>query len=407
MMMYYSIVMSPVGYDVDVVKIPGTDFSNPCWWKPLVSLVNFVLLGYCLKSYFGWDRNKTAKFRRFTFNVLLPIYVLRNMWIAHIDSSMYDIAKVSFLVHVLQSVFWWFLYRNVPDDSMRGWLSMISQGCLTSFLYTNLVNHHDFGHQAIAICLLWDIGGNTPCCQVLLWGIAAFYSPSRKVSYEEPSFGSAYSSPLLSASERICDQDPVEKEMTHFFQLGKKPLRSDLSEEETAEFATLLGGSRTKSSDTGKSRTFSDVVAGVLFQPILPAFALGLLLSLYNIGCPVVVDLSLEAIGLLFKPCLYFLIGLYSDIITDPKELRIVVTALGLRYLFAAFTGLAMWLWLPFPNLERTTMSLSLLSPVSTMTIYLSAEYGYPNEFLPMSAAITTISVFVSFVIQEVIMRSY
>lgn len=400
--------MSILNFDVDSMKIPGTDLNQPCWWKPIVSLVNFVLLGYCLKCYFGWDRNKTAKFRRFTFNVLLPIYVLRNMWIARIDSSMYDIAKISFLIHVFQACMWWLLYRNVPDESMRGWLSMISQGCLTSFFYTNLVNHGDFGHQAVAICLLWDIGGNTPCCQILLWGIAAFHSPTRKyLQGGESTFGTAYSSPLLSATERVSNQS-CEREMTHFFQLrGKQHNRSDLLEEETTEFNTLLGDHRIKGSDNEKVRTLSDVLSGIVFQPILPAFAMGLMLSLYNIGCPVVVDLSLEAVGLLFKPCLYFLIGLCSDIITDPRELKIVLTALGLRYLSASLIGLAMWLWLPFPNLERTTMALSLLSPVSTMTIYLSAEYGYPNEFLSMSAAVTTISVFVSFAIQEIIMRSY
>jgi len=399
--------MSFFDYGANLVKVPGTDLTHP-WWKPIVSLVNFVLLGYCLKSYFGWDRNKTAKFRRFTFNVLLPIYILRNMWIAHIDSSMYDIAKMSLAIHVLQSLFWWFLYRNVPDESMRGWLSMISQGCLTSFFYTNLINHEDFGQQAVAICLLWDIGGNTPCCQILLWGIAALYSPLRKSLQNEMSFRSAYSSPLLSATERPTNEQLAFKEMTHFFQLTRKHhSRAELLEEETAEITTLLGDTGNKSFDKEVSRTWFDVVSSILFQPILPAFAIGLLLSLYNVGCPVVADLSLEAIGLLFKPCLYFLIGLYTDIITEPKELRIVFTALGLRYLFAALVGLAMWLWLPFPNLERTTMALSLLSPVSTMTIYLTAEYGYPTEYLSMSAAITTISVFVSFAIQEVIMRSY
>lgn len=377
---------------------------NHSWWKPIVSLINFILLGYCLKSYFGWDRNKTASFRRFTFNFLLPIYVLRNMWIAHIDSSMYDIAKASFLIHLGQFFFWWILYRNVPDKVMRGWLSMISQGCLTSFFYTNLANHIDFGQQAVAICLLWDIGGNTPCCQIFLWGIAAFHAPTKDALKLGSSFDSVFSAPLLSANEANVSGGKQVNEMMDFFRLTEQR-RIETSEEETMELTCLLPETQTKNMQPTRCKSWWDVISSILFQPILPAFAVGLLLSLYEVGCPVVVDLGLEAIGLLFKPCLYFLIGLYSDILTDPRELKIVFTALGLRYLFASLLGLVIWLWLPFQNLERTTMALSLLSPVSTMTIYLSAEYNYPNEYLSMSAAMTTISVFLSFIVQEVIMR--
>lgn len=371
-----------------------------------MSLINFILLGYCLKSYFGWDRNKTASFRRFTFNILLPVYVLRNMWIAHIDSSMYDIAKTSFIVHLLQFGFWWVLYRNVPDKIMRGWLSMISQGCLTSFFYTNLANHIDFGQQAVAICLLWDIGGNTPCCQILLWGIAAFHAPTKDTIKLGSTVTSVYTAPLLSASDEGVPDGKNVNEMIHFIRsTGHEQRQVATHDEESMELSCLLPDSQTKKLDAISCKSWRDIIASILFQPILTAFALGLLFSLYEVGCPVVVDLTLEAVGLLFKPCLYFLIGLYSDIITDPRELKIVFTALGLRYLFACLLGLAMWLWLPFQNLERTTMALSLLSPVSTMTIYLSAEYGYPNEYLSMSAAMTTISVFLSFVVQEVIMR--
>jgi predicted permease len=115
----------------------------------------------------------------------------------------------------------------------------------------------------------------------------------------------------------------------------------------------------------------------------------------------------METVGLFFKPSLYLLIGLYSEIITDVAQLRMVFTALGLRYLFAGFMALMIWLWMPFGELERTTMALTLLSPVSTMTMYLAAEYNYPTNFVAMSATLTTISVFISFVVQEAVMRSF
>ena len=379
------------------------------WWQPLISLINFVLLGYCLKTYFGWDRVKTTRFRRITFNILLPVYVLRNMWIARIDESMYAITKASLLVHVGQAVFWALLYRNVTDPCMRGWLSMISQGCLTSFFYANLGAHPQFGQQAVAICLMWDIGGNTPCAQGLLWGLAAYFAPDPHKDPPQASFETAFSSPLLAIHRRDASvRDGGDTKVRKLPRTFGTICRSDLEsvEGEDCELRSLLDDRSGKISSDNRKSVF-DILRAVLYQPILPAFGAGLLLSSYGIGCPVAVDYSLEAVGLFFKPCLYFLIGLYSEGITSSLQLKIIVTALGLRYLFSGFVATIMWLWLPFDSLERTTMALSLLSPVSTMTMYLAAEYNYPTQFLSMSATLTTISVFISFIIQEAVMRSY
>ena len=378
------------------------------WWQPLISLINFVLLGYCLKTYFGWDRNRTAKFRRITFNVLLPIYVLRNMWVARIDSSMYGIAKASLLVHILQAIFWTMLYKNVPDRCMRGWLSMISQGCLTSFFYANLGAHPQFGQQAVAICLLWDIGGNTPCAQGLLWGLAAYFAPDQHKAPPEASFETAFSSPLLLSQRRaiVFADSPRENKLSNRICAGVPRTDLESTECEHYELHSLLQERRGGTPEDTKKSLY-DIVSAVLYQPILPAFGVGLLLSTYNVGCPVAIDYTLEAIGLFFKPCLYFLIGLYSEGFTSVLQFKIIMTTLGLRYLFAGFAAVMVWLWSPFGSLERTTMALSLLSPVSTMTMYLAAEYNYPTQFLSMSATLTTISVFISFILQEAVMRSY
>jgi predicted permease len=387
---------------IGLVDISSSSIGKP-WWHPLLSLINFILLGYCLKTYFGWTKQRTTIFRRVTFNFLLPIYVFRNMWVSSIDASMATIAKVSFMIHVGQAVFWWLLYRNVRDPYMRGWLSMISQGCLTSFFYANLSSHHSFGQQAVAICLLFDIGGNTPCAQGLLWGSAAYFAPGKDAVTPTASFETAFSSPLLRATGSLDSRSLVRQEMsTSLPNVYAKSAKDDL---ESLESDSLIGGRRAKSVDDQK--TFSDIVRAVSYQPILPAFLVGLLLSLSGTGCPTIIDYGLETVGLLFKPCLYFLIGLSSEIITDPTQLRIVVTSLGLRYLFAGFAAVMMWLWLPFGNMERTTMALTFLSPVSTMSMYLAAEYDYPVQYVGMSATLTTVSVFVSFIIQETVMRSF
>lgn len=388
--------MSWLEYLSDSNSSPMAQLTKP-WWQPLLSMLNFLLLGYILKSFFGWGSARVTKYRRFTFNVLLPMYVLRNMWIARIDSAMFNIAKFSFLLHVIQAFFWAFLYRNIGEKSMRGWLLMISQGCLTSFFYTNLSAHANFGQQAVAVCLLFDIGGNTPCAQGLLWGIAAYFAPDPMRAEVSPEFETAFSSPLLLRSMPKSSPSAIS-------QLGNS--NQGESRWEELELGPLLEHSPpTKHHHT--SRSMLGIIFAVFYQPVLPAFAFGLLLSLYNVGCPLLIDYSLETVGLFFKPSLYLLIGLYSEIITDTAQLRIILTAIGLRYLFAGSLSLMMWLWLPFGEMERTTMALSFLSPVSTMTMYLAAEHQYPDQFVAMSAALTTVSVFVSFIIQEAVLRSF
>lgn len=390
------ILMSWLEYIADPNSTPTTQLTKP-WWQPLLSLINFILLGYVLKTFFGWGHDRVTKYRRFTFNVLLPLYVLRNMWLARIDSAMFNIAKFSFFLHVLQALFWAIIYRNVNEKCMRGWLLMISQGCLTSFFYTNLSTHSNFGQQAVAVCLLFDIGGNTPCAQGLLWGIAAYFAPDRTKDRETPEFETAFSSPLLLRSF------PKSSPSTFSQFGGSKPGDSRWEEVELGPLLEPNSPINHQHTD----RSFSSIIFAVFYQPVLPAFAFGLVLSLYNVGCPLFIDYSLETLGLFFKPSLYLLIGLYSEVITDIAQLRIILTAIGLRYLFAGFLGLMMWLWLPFGEMERTTMALSFLSPVSTMTMYLAAEHKYPNQFVAMSAALTTVSVFVSFIIQEAVLRSF
>jgi predicted permease len=387
------------------VRSPDVSAGKP-WWQPLLSLVNFILLGYCLRTFFAWDSRWTTKFRRFTFNILLPIYVFRNMWVSRIERSLASIAQVGLFVHIIQAIFWALLYRNVRDVQMRGWLLMISQGCLTSFFYSNLASHPSFGQEAVAICLLFDIAGNTPCAQGLLWGIAAYYAPEVGATSPSTDFRSAFSSPLMPSSVVVTRQVDMESCWQNLESVPGYSKKSAAASIEPFESDSLLGRSPLESQRSSR-KSWLDIVKAVIIQPVLPAFVLGLVLSINDIGCPGSIDYGMEIIGLFFKPSLYFLIGLYSEFITDRFQLKIVLTALGLRYLFAGFMALMIWLWLPFGSLERTTMALSFLSPVSTMTMYLAAEYDYPKQFISMSAALTTMSVFLSFMIQEAVMRSY
>jgi predicted permease len=284
---------------------------------------------------------------------------------------------------------------------------MVSQGCLTSFFYTNLATHPVFGQHAVAICLLWDIGGNTPCAQGLLWGLAAYFAPSRTIDSAMTSLTTTVTSPLLAGNT---GEGELRSYPYRLVLGGKSAPIERVIDDETGVGIPLVNGSGQRDQWTNvvkDDKSLGEILRAVLYQPILPAFVIGLVLNIKSIGCPDSVDYSMEFVGMLFRPLLYFLIGLYSELITDTLQLRIVATVLGLRYLFAGFFAVILWLWLPFDSLERTTMALSMLSPISTMSMYLVAEYNYPKEYLAMSATLATVSVFMSFVIQECVMQSY
>lgn len=285
---------------------------------------------------------------------------------------------------------------------------MISQGCLTSFFYTNLGNHPSFGQEAVAVCLLFDIGGNTPCSQGLLWGLSAYFSPTGTKEDHDHEFESTFSNPLLECGRNKTPMIIPSSNGVSFMGNPLKDLKAacqDSDECETLESQALLPDRSVR--DLPQTLSPWEIIVAIFYQPILPAFALGLILSLNDVGCPVSLDYAMESMGLLYKPCLYFLIGLCSEIITCPHQMKFVATALGLRYLFAGVIACIMWLWLPFGALERTTMALAMLSPVSTMAMYLTAEYKYPKHYVSMSAMTTTISVLLSFFIQESVMRSF
>eukprot|EP00392_Amoebophrya_sp_AT5.2_P014652 g14813.t1 len=65
--------------------------------------------------------------------------------------------------------------ENVLKTSTEGWLLLVSNGCMMSFLFPAAA--HVLGQKAVGTLIWWDILGNAPVCQFVLFLIAAAYAP--------------------------------------------------------------------------------------------------------------------------------------------------------------------------------------------------------------------------------------
>jgi hypothetical protein len=69
----------------------------------------------------------------------------------------------------------------------------------------------------------------------------------------------------------------------------------------------------------------------------------------------------------MFKPCLYLLIGVYSEWSFEVDVVRVVFAALTVRLVLGLGAGCLLWVWLPADSVVRATLVVALLSPSSTM----------------------------------------
>lgn len=297
--------------------------------------------------------------RRVTFELLLPCYVLRSMWTIHLNSDMFSVILISFVVHVLIATIWWFVFSRMRNRPLRGWSMMSCKGCMLSFLYASVGANPKFGPTGTATCLLWDIGGNFWLSQAALFGIASAFAPQSS---------------------------------------KKNPLDLEKAQELLKE-----------SENASNSENIMGIIKVIVFQPILIAFLIGLGFNVYGVRCPLILDFLLSYAGSFFRPSLYLVLGLYFDFtaLSDTKSLLRVVTTLFIRFTFNFAIGLFCWFLLPLGEVVRATIVLCLLSPASIMPMYLVAKFNYPTRYTSMSAFVSTLSVMISFVVQNTLMALY
>lgn len=317
------------------------------WQSPLLTLVTILALGLWLQLHCPvWHEHHSTALRKVTFNLLLPCYVLQSMWGASpIDTTLLPVAAYSFATHIIMSVVIGILFLRVSDRQVRGWLCMSAQGALLSFLYPRLAADSRFGERSVATCLLWDIGGNVWICQGLLWATAAYFAP-------------------------LCGDRGVLPDLDDDSSHAVREIRTEkiMASLQSSEVAPL----REKASRV----SWRPLVLSVLIQPILPAFIIGLLCNLYSVASPQPVATCLHTLGMSFKPCLYLLLGVYSAKIrpSDVHAMRMVTAAVCVRLMLMGLVASMLWMWLPMSPLPRATLVLAVLSPASTMIMYLCAQ---------------------------------
>lgn len=155
------------------------------------------------------------------------------------------------------------------------------------------------------------------------------------------------------------------------------------------------------------SEALGRLLSVILKQPVLPASLLGLALSFFEVGMPPEVNVTLFNCSKGFRYGLYIMLGLYTTIADDVMAIRLIAGALGLRFIIAGIVGVFIWLYMPVSSIVRTSMAMAALAPASTMPINLMAEFSYDSRFAEMAATMTTISVIISFAIEQSVMALY
>jgi len=303
---------------------------------------------------------------------LLPAFLLRHIWLCQLDRSLYAVAVWSLFAHGA-----WFglscqasklLHRY--DRQQRGWTMLMSQGAMNSFLYPLLLGNDKFGEKSLACAVLWDLGGNMWICQFALFAIAAYFKPN--------SLGD--------------DRDELELS-AHNQEEGEQLLAR-------TGFSRKLDKIIQPMEDAGIPQ---EILIDAMRQPILIACVFGFLLNIAGLSLPMVFDTALWLAGEPYKVILYFLVGFYGDHNLGSNDLQHLGQALGIRYAIAGFLIIFVFLVMPFEPIYRYTVALALLSPTSSLVIYLVGENRYDDRLLRLSVCGGFVSTMASSIMQSLL----
>ncbi|CAK0802373.1 unnamed protein product, partial [Prorocentrum cordatum] len=297
-----------------------------------------------------------AKFRNVCFKVLMPAFLMRAVWIVQMDSSLYTIAAVSTVVHAA-----WFLValamaRSLaPDQRHRqGWLMLMSQGGMLSFLYPLLLSTPHLAERSLACAVLWDMGGNVWICQGGLYGIAEHFCGDAHTAEASSDVEMAQVSPAIRGQE------------------------ADLKDRAGGKGADGAVQGVPRSSAAGAGGGWKATKA-VLRQPLLHICMSALLMNAMGVRIPAVLDATLWAAGAPFKPGMYFLVGYYGNLALNKADLIVIAQALGSRYATATVIALMVWT-MPIERIFRETITLALYSPMTSNVMQIVADIGTEQQ---------------------------
>jgi len=325
----------------------------------LLNIIVLMGLGFVSMRRKWLSKQSADRLRWVCFEYLMPAVLMRNIWIAPVDSRLSAIMLWSAGIHALRFFFIQAVARffEPTQRPRQGWLILMTQGEMLALLYPLLLATPHLSERALACCILWDMGGNMWLCQGVLFGVADHYFEG-------------------SSSCR-----------------GKTLLQSDDPE------ATLELDDERAKKDSARSGV-KNVVWSVATKPLLHYCILAFCLNFSGVELPPMLDTPLWALSLPFKPGIYFVVGFYGAAHALTLADAIMVSqALVIRYGVAACLAVLVNLVISDHVLSQT-ITLALFSPATSNAIHIVAEKGASSDQLKLTVCTGFASTILSTAIQ-------
>jgi predicted permease len=131
----------------------------------------------------------------------------------------------------------------------------------------------------------------------------------------------------------------------------------------------------------------------VTFVPLI-SYVLALGLNMAGLNLPALLDGPLKTLGAANQPLVLLLVGLYLDPIVIFRRLRQVLSIVFIRYGLGLAVGLALYYFLPAPQIVRSVLLVTFLLPVPMSVIPYSLEYGLDAD---LAGALVNATIIISF----------
>jgi predicted permease len=128
----------------------------------------------------------------------------------------------------------------------------------------------------------------------------------------------------------------------------------------------------------------SRAIGKMLLSAPLLAYAAGIVLNLTGLRPPQPVLAACGILGRANMPLSLLILGMYLDLRVGEVSWGRIAQVLGVRYLFGAAAGVALYLLLPLDPLFRTVVLIGMVLPPPLITISFAHQFDYDDRFVGM-----------------------
>lgn len=145
---------------------------------------------------------------------------------------------------------------------------------------------------------------------------------------------------------------------------------------------------------SGQPTTAKAIIVKLLtFVPLL-SYVLALTLNLASVQLPELIDAPLKILGSANQTLVLLLIGLYLDFSVILKRIKQVLSIILVRYSISFAVGLALYFFLPVPELIKSVLLVTFLLPVPMSVLPYALEYNLDSD---LAGALVNGSIILSF----------